>query len=639
MARHARTRGLACAVGAVLLVFSLCASASAPPKVVLLTGGDAMQADVVIQTQAIQHELNSELAGGTVTSLDTLDSHRLGDAYLETELLALLQKKYKDEPIDLVVAIGNYAAEFVSEHHASIWPNTPILVSGVPQAWIRKDKALPPMFVLMPYRMDVEKTLAMAQALQPTARQLVVVGGNAEPDIQLADAIAGAANEQRKQWTSVERWEGLTIPELRHRLSRLDKHRTVVLYGSQYRDHDGHQYLPFELIAHITADSPVPIYGAYSNDILQGAAAGAVHDLEDNGRATGRMAARMLNHRMTVVESTIEPPLPTRCMANIEVLRRFGISETSLGPDCTWINTPLPLYREYWKEIVVVLFVLGAQGFTLATMLIQRRKRRSAEREAATRRADLARAARIATVGELSASIAHEIGQPLGAILSNVDAADLMMRRPEDGAAELREILTDVRRDALRANDVIVRLRALLQKQAITFTPIELDATLERAMSLVRPEARRRGIVVDAKFDSQGAWVLADQVQLQQVLLNLSINGMDAMENEEHGDRVLSITTQATAGGVELIVGDRGIGIADENLEQLFEAFYTTKARGTGLGLSIVRSIAEAHRGTITARPRAGKGTEFILWLPEAAPDVLRTADATSTSASATPHA
>ncbi|MFK0375978.1 sensor histidine kinase [Pandoraea sp. NPDC090278] len=278
------------------------------------------------------------------------------------------------------------------------------------------------------------------------------------------------------------------------------------------------------------------------------------------------------------------------------------------------------LLREYWQEVAVVIFVIGAQTVTILALLQQRRARRRAELDAAKRRADLTRASRIATVGELSASIAHEVGQPLGAILSNVDAADLMMQSGDPSDAEIREILSDVRRDALRAHDVIVRLRALLQKQAITYAPVAFDAVLERATSLVHPEARRRGIVLHTVFATREARVLADQVQLQQVLLNLCINAMDAMENAEQKDRELSVATRLLDEGVELVVADRGVGIAEGDVEPLFEAFYTTKERGTGLGLSIVRSIADAHRGSISARSRTGGGAEFVLWLPLAIP-------------------
>ncbi|MGC7403145.1 sensor histidine kinase [Pandoraea pneumonica] len=614
------TRQLRGAVAlAVFAVYGLVApeaSSAEPPRVVLLTGGDPMQAAVLMQTQAIRNVLNNALPLGAETFLDSVDGHRFSVELLTPELFALLRKKYEGQHIDLVIAIGNYAAEFARAHHDAIWPGTPVIVTSVPEAWLAMNGAFPSTFVVIPYRIEIEKTLAIAQRLQPDATRLIVIGGSAALDRHFSDEIVEAAQMGDRKWGAIERWEGLPVPELRSRLAKLDKRESAVLYGTQYLDRDGRRYFPFEVVNKIANDAPVPIYGWYANYLIHGAAAGAVYDMEENGRMTGAIAARMLSGDKSRHADMTGPMLPARCMANIAVLKRLGISERSLGPDCKWLNAPLPPYREYWKEIAVILFVIGAQGFTIFAMLRQRRERRAAEREAATRRADLTRASRIATVGELSASIAHEVGQPLGAILSNVDAADLMMQSAGHNDPELQEILSDVRRDALRANDVIVRLRTLLQKQAITFTPVVFDAVLERATALVRPEARRRGIVLRTAFGTHDAEVLADQVQLQQVLLNLAINAMDAMENAEQKDRELTISTRAADDGVELVVADRGIGIAEENFEQLFEAFYTTKERGTGLGLSIVRSIAEAHRGSVAARNRTGKGTEFVLWLP-----------------------
>ncbi|VVE35122.1 Sensor histidine kinase TmoS [Pandoraea iniqua] len=592
------------------------ASCAEPPKVVLLTGSDPMQAATLMQTQAIRAVLNDALPLGAETFLDSVDGHRFSAALLTPELFALLRKKYEGQHIDLVIAIGNYAAEFARAHHDAIWPDTPVLVTSVPDAWLKMSGAFPSTFVVIPYRIEIDKTLAIAQRLQPDATRLIVIGGSATLDQHFSDEIVDAAQASDKRWGSIERWEGLPVPELQSRLAKLDKRDSAVLYGTQYLDRDGRRYFPFEVVNKIANDAPVPIYGWYANYLIQGAAAGAVQDLEENGHMTGTIAARMLSGGTPWHPDVTGRALPARCMANVAVLKRLGISERSLGRDCKWLNAPLPPYREYWKEIAIILFVIGAQAFTIFAMLRQRRERRAAEREAATRRADLTRASRIATVGELSASIAHEVGQPLGAILSNVDAADLMMQSAGHSDTELQEILSDVRRDALRANDVVVRLRTLLQKQAITFTPVAFDAVLERATALVRPEARRRGIVLRTVFGAQDADVLADQVQLQQVLLNLSINAMDAMENAEQEDRELAISTRIADDGVELVVADRGLGIAEETVDQLFEAFYTTKERGTGLGLSIVRSIADAHRGSVFARSRTGKGTEFILWLP-----------------------
>ncbi len=262
------------------------------------------------------------------------------------------------------------------------------------------------------------------------------------------------------------------------------------------------------------------------------------------------------------------------------------------------------------------LAVLLAQTVTIVALLAQRRSRRRAQAEVVARRDELARAARFATVGELSASIAHEVGQPLGAILSNADAAELLIKASNLDADELREILSDVKRDALRANEVVQRLRSLLQKQGVAFGPLALDATLDGALKLIAPEAKRRDIRLETQFDAADASIMGDPVQLQQVALNLTINAMDAMQGVEASSRVLTLATQAVAHGVEFTVADRGCGFDATSAQRLFEPFYTTKPHGMGLGLSIVRSIVEAHRGQIEVIARQGGGTAFAIWLP-----------------------
>jgi len=147
------------------------------------------------------------------------------------------------------------------------------------------------------------------------------------------------------------------------------------------------------------------------------------------------------------------------------------LSVSRLPGTCRFVNPPPSVFREHRGTVLTLLGVMLAQSVTIAALLAQRRKRRRAEAEAGERRNELARAARLATVGELSASIAHEVGQPLGAILSNTDAADLLLTSPNTSADELHEILADVRRDALRANEVVVRLRALLAKHSVSSTP------------------------------------------------------------------------------------------------------------------------------------------------------------------------
>lgn len=265
--------------------------------------------------------------------------------------------------------------------------------------------------------------------------------------------------------------------------------------------------------------------------------------------------------------------------------------------------------------ILIAVIVVLLQGLTIGAFLWQRRCRRMAEEEAARRLDDLARAGRFALAGELSASIAHEVGQPLGAILSNAAAAGMMFdESPETG--ELHSILADIRRDALRANQVVQGLRALLQKHTPTSDTLDLNATCSEALTLIGLEARRRHIRIEPDLSAPHARVPGDYVQLQQVLLNLAINAMDAMDDTPAAERAMSVSTKAVPQGYELVVADRGHGIPADARERLFDSLYTTKPYGMGLGLSIVRTIVEAHGGRVSAASREGGGSVFTVLLP-----------------------
>jgi signal transduction histidine kinase len=265
--------------------------------------------------------------------------------------------------------------------------------------------------------------------------------------------------------------------------------------------------------------------------------------------------------------------------------------------------------------ILIAIIVVLLQVLTVTAFLWQRRCRRLAEEEAARRLADLARAGRFALAGELSASIAHEVGQPLGAILSNAAAAGMMFDNcPETG--ELHLILADIRRDALRANQVVQGLRTLLQKHLPTLAMLDLNATFHESLNLISLEARRRRVIIEPHLTAANARVLGDRVQLQQVLLNLAINAMDAMDDTPAPDRVISVSTRVVRHGYELVVTDRGHGIPADGGERLFDSLYTTKPYGMGLGLSIVRTIVEVHGGRVSAASREGGGSVFTVLLP-----------------------
>jgi len=240
----------------------------------------------------------------------------------------------------------------------------------------------------------------------------------------------------------------------------------------------------------------------------------------------------------------------------------------------------------------------------------------SERKRAEEARRDLAHASRLAIVGELTASIAHEINQPLGAILSNADAAEMLLESTPAALDEVRQILHDIRKDDLRASEVILRLRALLRKRELEMQALDLNAVTSEVLTLVRAEALRRGVVMETDLAVNLPAVRGDKVHLQQVLLNLVLNGMEAMADIPEAKRLAVRTLVNENGCVEIAVTDAGSGIPPDRLRSLFDPFFSTKKEGMGLGLSIARSLVDAHGGRIWAENNFGVGATFHFTVP-----------------------
>lgn len=230
---------------------------------------------------------------------------------------------------------------------------------------------------------------------------------------------------------------------------------------------------------------------------------------------------------------------------------------------------------------------------------------------------DLAHASRVAFLGELTALIAHEINQPLGAILSNADAAELLLESESPPLDEIRRILADIRNDDVRASEIIRHIRLLTRKRSMQMEALEINGVASEVVRLMEAEARRRNVPLHTELTVAPATIFGDRVHLQQVLMNLILNGMDAMaEIPEQQRRLLVRTAISGEQRVELSVTDSGRGIPPEKLPRLFDSFFTTKEDGMGLGLAIARSIIDAHLGRISAENNAGGGATFRFDLP-----------------------
>ncbi len=230
----------------------------------------------------------------------------------------------------------------------------------------------------------------------------------------------------------------------------------------------------------------------------------------------------------------------------------------------------------------------------------------------------LAHASRLTAMGELTASVAHEINQPMSAILSNVDAAEMLLDRGEVDRDELRRILDDIRNDDLRASDVVRHVRGLANKREIDLQPFDLNELVRSVLRLVAPIAQRRRVSLGASYGDLPL-LNGDRIHIQQVLLNLLFNGIDAMSDVAENARQIEVSTSRDGvGRAEVAVRDCGHGIASAHIDKIFDSFFTTKKEGMGLGLSIARSLVLAHGGTIGAENNVGAGATFRFTLPTA---------------------
>jgi two-component system, LuxR family, sensor kinase FixL len=269
--------------------------------------------------------------------------------------------------------------------------------------------------------------------------------------------------------------------------------------------------------------------------------------------------------------------------------------------------------RVVWVHDMVRILAARADGRRLLrSVMVDITERKQAELEAQQQRQLLRHLTRVATLGELSGALAHELSQPLTSILSNAQAAQRFLTREPVDLAEVRDILNDIVDDDRRAGAVIRRWRTLLRKGETVLQPLDLNDVTNEVLRLAHSELVAHRVTVTAQLAPGLPAVRGDRVGLQQVLLNLIVNACDAMRLNEPARRHLTVVTHPDGqGAVQVAIADRGGGIPADRIEQVFEPFFTTKEDGLGLGLAICRSIVAAHGGRLWVTNNADCGATF----------------------------
>jgi len=290
-------------------------------------------------------------------------------------------------------------------------------------------------------------------------------------------------------------------------------------------------------------------------------------------------------------------------------LKRWSISEIVLPPGSVVRFRETTIWEQYRWYIIAALAIIAIQGALIVDLLLQHTRRRRSEKDLQRNREQLAHVTRVSTMGELATSLAHELNQPLTAILSNAQAAQRFLNAKPADLKEVSEILEDIVKDNSRAGEVIRRMRTLVKKEKLELAPINLASVIGDVVQLVHSDGILRNIRVEHECQEGLPSVRADRVQLQQVILNLLVNAFDAMKDAPASERKVVVRAETNgAGTIEISVRDHGIGLTSDELVKIFQPFYTTKREGLGMGLPISRSIIEAHGGRVWAEKNGDRG-------------------------------
>jgi C4-dicarboxylate-specific signal transduction histidine kinase len=300
-------------------------------------------------------------------------------------------------------------------------------------------------------------------------------------------------------------------------------------------------------------------------------------------------------------------------------MQRWGINESDLPPGSEIHFREPGIWEKFRWQMVAIAAVVLLQTGLIGILLHERKRRNDAEIESRRGMSELAHVNRHTTAGELSSSIAHELNQPLGAILTNTETAELILGSQSPDLGEVREILVEIKRDDLRASEVLRRLRSYVKRTPFETRNIDLNALVREVFDFLSVQASARNVALHLTGSPQPLWVKGDPIHLQQVIINLVVNSMDAMSAMPYGRAVIGRAEINGGASAVISISDSGPGIPGEKLPQIFDPFFTTKAQGMGIGLSIARTIILAHHGRIWAENQAEGGAVFRLSLPLAA--------------------
>jgi signal transduction histidine kinase len=535
----------------------------------------------------------------------------LSDDKSDSPFVDYLHALYAERPPHLIIAFGAPAANFIQRYRDRIFPTTPMLLTAVEQRRVQHDK-LTQNDTVAATANDVPAAFENILRMLPLTKKVLIVSGASANEKVWMEAFRRELAPLSAR-IALEFYNELSFEDVLKNVASLPP-ESAIFWQSMNVDAAGVAHEANSALIKLAAAANAPIFSYLGSNFGEGIVGGPMHSVEEGSAVAAAVAVRILNGEKAGEITT--PPTPFASPKyDWRQMQRWGISERRLPPGGTIHFKPPTLWELYRWQAVATAGVMLAQAALIIGLMWEHRRRRRLEVEGRQRMAELAHMNRQATAGQLSASIAHELNQPLGAILNNVGAAKLMVASRSPNLDELTTILDDIERDDERASKVIRRLRRLLTRGAFDPQEVDLNKVVRDVVRIASAQAVAHSVELDSNLAQQPLRVKGDKVQLQQVVLNLIVNGIDAIAESPNGVREIACRSWASDGRALVSIRDTGPGIPADRLERLFEPFFTTKQDGMGMGLCIAHTIIEAHGGKISAESRPS-GAVFHVSLP-----------------------
>jgi signal transduction histidine kinase len=541
-----------------------------------------------------------------------LETARPGDLHPPEPLfVAYLKGLYAGHPPDLIVSIGAPAASFIDRHRPQLFPTTPVLFTAIEQRRLQHS-SLTQNDTVVAVTLDFRSLFESFLRIAPDTKIVAVVNGHSPNELFWRDEIQ---KELRPLENRIDiRWyDNLSFSEILKQTANLPPH-SAIFWNTMVVDATGEAYEGDRALTTLHATANAPIFTHDDAFFRREVVGGPMLSALAFNKEAAAVAVRILGGEQAGAIK-IRPIGFAAPKYDWRELQRWGISESRLPPDSEVYYRDPTAWDKYRPQILSALALMLFQGAMISGLLYERRRRQFAEIESRQRLAELARANRFATAGELTASIAHEINQPLAAIQANAHTLDLLLKSSTPDLGEIREIAEDIRRDQERASEVIRRLRSLLRKAPFEVRDIDLNEIIRETEQFLSSFSAF-AFDLSASTTPEPLPIRGDPVQLQQVVLNLIVNAIDEMSEMPRAERKVTIRTTSVRSHAEVSVSDAGPGVPPNRLKEVFEPFFTTKAQGMGMGLSIARTIVEAHDGRIWAENHGSKGAVFFIQLP-----------------------